>query len=76
NYELRISPNLTHRDSCSTEIDVLFPRSGSHPTLCCVAPLVLARTHNCELIMTRTSVRLYEKAGSPDVLARPHNYEL
>ena len=47
--------------------------SGLHPTLCYVAPTVLARTHNYELCivnyellrhvrpMTRTSVRLYEK---------------
>ena len=53
-YELRIMnyefhPNLNHRDSCTSEIDVLFLGSGSHPTLCYVAPLVLARTHNYAL---------------------------
>ena len=29
-----------------------------------------------ELIQTRTSVRLYERAGSPDVWITPNNYEL
>ena len=28
-----------------------------------------------ELIQTRTSVRLYERAGSPDVWITPDNYE-
>ena len=31
---------------------------------------------NYELIQTRTSVRLYERAGSPDVWITPNNYEL
>ncbi len=33
------------------------------------------RITNYELIQTRTSVRLYERAGSPDVWITPNNYE-
>ena len=31
---------------------------------------------NYELIQTRTSARLYERTGSPDVWITPNNYEL
>ena len=31
---------------------------------------------NYELIQTRTSVRLYERAGQPNVWITPNNYEL